>query len=104
MLSTWSARRGSERRSESRQAASHVAVDSPAVEVELVDASSSGLGIEVERPLKVGVIYPFLLRCGPQVSEVYGLVRWCETASPTRFRAGISVGKTVGPPLSHLTM
>lgn len=77
-------------------------VDSPAGEVELVDASHSGLGVATERPLKVGVIYPFRLRRDERVSEIYGLVRWCDETGHNRFRAGISVGKTVGPSLSSL--
>ncbi len=103
MPGIWSVwRGGSERRRETRQAVPSLAVDSPAMEVDLIDASGSGLGVEAERPLRIGVIYPFRLRRDGQVSEVYGLVRWCETASPNRFRAGVSVGKTVGPPLSRL--
>jgi hypothetical protein len=58
--------------------------------------------VVTERPLKIGVIYPFLVRCGQQMSEIYCLVRWCRTESSDRFRAGLSVGKTVGPPLSRL--
>ena len=96
-------RSGAERRRESRQPVPSLAVDSPAVEVMLIDASDSGLGIEAERPLRVGVIYPFRLRRGEEQSEVYGLVRWCDEAGPETFRAGVSVGKTVGPPLSRLS-
>lgn len=78
-------------------------VDSPAAEVILVDASDSGLGIEVERRLRIGVIYPFRVRGDGRESEVYGLVRWCDAAGPDAFRAGVSVSKTVGPPLSRLS-
>lgn len=99
----WSAWRagGGDRRREARQAVPHLAVDSAALEVELVDASDSGLGVESDRPLKIGVVYPFRLHRDGQVSEVYGLVRWCRTRGADRFRAGVSVGKTVGPPLSR---
>ena len=96
-------RPGLERRRETRQAVPQLAIDSPAVEVDLVDASGRGLGIEAERPLKVGVIYPFRLRRDGKVTEVFGLVRWCEPARRQRFRAGISVSKTLGPPLASLT-
>ena len=97
----WSAwRSGGERRRESRRAVPDLAVDSPALEVDLVDASRTGLGVTTARPLRIGVVYPFRLRRDGQVSEVYGLVRWCETDGADRFRAGVSVGKTVGPPLS----
>lgn len=99
--STWRSS-GGDRRREARQAVPHLVVESAAMEVELVDASDSGLGVEAERPLKIGVIYPFRLRRDGEVSEVYGLVRWCQTERPDRFRAGVSVGKTVGPPLSRL--
>lgn len=101
IMSAW--RSGSERRRESRQAVPQLAVDSPAIEVDLIDVSGSGLGIEAERLLRIGVIYPFRLCRDDQVSEVYGLVRWCDEYGPDRFRAGISVGKTIGPPLSTLT-
>ena len=97
-----SLRAGSDRRREARQEVPQLAVESRALEVELVDASESGLGIEAERPLKIGVIYPFRLCRDGQVSEVYGLVRWCRTESPDRFRAGVSVGKTIGPSLALL--
>ena len=98
----WSAwRGGDERRRESRQAVPRLVVESTALEVEVVDASDSGLGVEAERPLRIGVIYPFRLRRGDQVSEVYGLVRWCRTGGADRFRAGVSVNKTIGPPLSR---
>lgn len=100
----WSVWRGGggDRRRESRQAAPHLVVESAALEVELVDASDSGLGVEAERPLKIGVIYPFRVHRDGEVSEVYGLVRWCGEGGPHRFRAGVSVGKTIGPPLSRL--
>ena len=105
MPGIWRAWRAvSERRRESRQAVPDLAVDSPAVEVDLVDASGTGLGIEADRPLRIGVVYPFRLRRGGQVSEVYGPVRWCDRAGPDRFRAGISVGKTIGAPLSSLAL
>jgi hypothetical protein len=100
ILNAW--RSGTERRSEARQAVPQIVVDSPAVEVGLIDASDSGLGIESVRPLRIGVIYPFRLRRNDEVCEIYGLVRWCDAAAEERFRAGISVGKTIGPPLSHL--
>ena len=103
MPGIWNAwRSGVERRHESRLPVPELAVDSPAVEVDLVDASVTGLGIEVERPLRVGVVYPFRLSRDGKSSVVYGLVRWCESAGPDSFRAGISVGKTVGPPISSL--
>ena len=103
MLGFWSAWRGDgERRRESRQTVPDLAVDSQVIEVDLIDASDTGLGIEAERPLKVGVTYPFRLRRDGEQCDVYGLVRWCETADRGRFRAGISVGKTVGPPISSL--
>lgn len=95
----WSARTRAERRRESRRAVAGLAVDSPAIEVELVDASDSGLGVESERPLRIGVVYPFRLRRDGAVSEVYGTVRWCAEASANRFRAGVAVAKTIGPPL-----
>lgn len=100
----WSAWRGSggDRRREARQPVPQLAVDSAALEVDLVDASDSGLGVEADRPLKIGVLYPFRLCRDGQVSEVYGLVRWCRTGDANRFRAGVSVGKTIGPPLSRL--
>lgn len=99
----WSAwRNGGERRREERQVVPQLAVDSTALEVELVDASESGLGVETDRPLKIGVTYPFRLCRDGAVSEVYGLVRWCRTGGADRFRAGVSVGKTIGPPLSRL--
>ena len=91
-----------ERRREERQPAPRLSVDSPAVRVELLDASETGLGVITRRPLKIGVLYPFLVHCGDQRCEVYGLVRWCQTEGTDRFRCGISVGKTVGPPLLHL--
>ena len=95
-------RGGDERRRESRQTVPSVEVDSPAVEAVLVDASDSGIGIEVERPLRIGVIYPFRLRRDELRSEIYALVRWCDEAGPDGFRAGLSVGKIIGPPLSRL--
>ena len=96
-------RGGGERRRETRQAVPSLEVDSPAVEAVLVDASDSGIGIEAERPLRIGVIYPFRLRRDELRSEIYGLVRWCDEAGPDAFRAGLSVGKTIGPPLSRLS-
>ncbi|MFQ5350128.1 MAG: PilZ domain-containing protein [Thermoanaerobaculia bacterium] len=103
MPSIWAAwRAGRERRREARQAVPGLTVESPAVEVDLVDASGTGLGILTKRPLRIGVIYPFRLRRDGQVSEVYGLVRWCEAAKTGRFRAGVSVGKTIGPALSTI--
>jgi hypothetical protein len=102
MAGLWSVWRGSERRREPRQSAPQLVVDSPAIDVSLVDASGSGLGVESERPLRLGVVYPFRVRREGRVSEVYGLVRWCASTRPHHFRAGISVGKTVGPPLSSL--
>ena len=102
-IGIWRWRRGGrERRHEVRQPVDELAVESPAMEVRLVNVSGSGLGIEAERPLRIGVVYPFRLRLDEQASEVYGLVRWCDSASPRCFRAGVSVGKTVGPPLSRL--
>ena len=95
-------RSGAERRRESRRAVPSLVVDSPAVEATLVDASDSGLGIEAERPLRIGVIYPFRLRRDEHECEVWGLVRWCGEAGPDAFRAGLSVGKTIGSPLSQL--
>ncbi len=92
-----------ERRREERRPAPQVSIESPALEVTLCDTSDTGLGIEAERPLKVGVVYPFKLRRGTRVSEVYGLVRWCQTVRRDRFRAGVTVGKTVGASVSSLS-
>ena len=86
-----------------RRQVPELAIDSPALEVALRDTSDSGLGIEAERPLKVGVIYPFRVRSGDDTREVYGLVRWCRTAGDGRYRAGVTVGKTVGRPVSRLS-
>lgn len=101
----WSARRGgSDRRREPRRAVPDLSVACTALDVEMIDASGSGLGITAERPLRIGVVYPFRLSREGKVSEVYALVRWCEEQSAERFRTGLSVGKTVGLPLSRLAL
>jgi hypothetical protein len=88
----------------------NVTVDSPLIDCQLVDLSTSGLGFETSIGLRLGVPYPFRLRDGTQTLGTEAVVRWCrlvrnETVggeSRPVYRAGAAFveWQTLEPPAS----
>ncbi len=85
--------REAERRREPRTAVHDINVESPVVEAVLVDASDSGLGVEVARQLRIGVLYPFRLSRGAEAVEIYAVARWCAASGDAVYRAGLSLAR-----------
>lgn len=54
-----------------------VAIDSPLIDCQLVNLSTSGLAIETSAGLRLGVPYPFRLRHGEVTVSTEAEVRWC---------------------------
>ena len=66
-----------ELRLHSRRSKSTVEVDSPLLDCRLLNLSTSGLAIETNVGLRLGVPYPFRLRDGEQLLNIEAEVRWC---------------------------